>query len=180
MVLIVSCIHKHIWVLFKVIVLDSETMLIDMSCTVLRMSFLYYWIETLPDCPFLSFIMTTGSNENRTFLVQGFVYKMLTMNTKHHKYSTKRKGHNCRLPWVNNPEQMATQWPQEIILWDYFRRGMVMLTDWLERLGLWGCNKNSNKVAFFMQCFSSANPKAKSLCGWWQWHTYYWGKHFAP
>ena len=32
-----------------------------MSCTFLHMSFLYNRIETLPGCPNLSFIMTTGN-----------------------------------------------------------------------------------------------------------------------
>ena len=41
-------------------------------------------IETLPGFPFLSFTMTTGINENQTFIVQDFVYKIcwqLTQNT---------------------------------------------------------------------------------------------------
>ena len=38
---------------------ESKTILIHMSCTLLHMSSLFYTIETLPGCPYLSFIMTT-------------------------------------------------------------------------------------------------------------------------
>ena len=35
--------------------------MIDMSCTILHMSSLFYVKETLPGCPNLSFIMTTAN-----------------------------------------------------------------------------------------------------------------------
>ena len=40
---------------------ESKTILIDMSCTLLHMSSLFYVKETLPGCPYLSFIMTTDN-----------------------------------------------------------------------------------------------------------------------
>ena len=42
-------------------ILDSETMLIDMICTLLCMSSLYYNKETLLGCPNLSFVITTDN-----------------------------------------------------------------------------------------------------------------------
>jgi hypothetical protein len=43
---------------FTLQILENETMLIDMSCTLLHMSF-FYNKETLPGYPNLTFIMTT-------------------------------------------------------------------------------------------------------------------------
>ena len=49
-------------------ILDSETMQIDMSCTLLHMSSLFYNKETLPGCPHLSFIMTTANQSITTMI----------------------------------------------------------------------------------------------------------------
>jgi hypothetical protein len=40
---------------------ETKTILIDMSCTLLHMSSLFYVKETIPGCPNLSFIMTTDN-----------------------------------------------------------------------------------------------------------------------
>ena len=49
-------------------ILGSETILINMSCKLLHMSSLFYVKETLPDCPFLSFIMTTDNQSITTMI----------------------------------------------------------------------------------------------------------------
>jgi hypothetical protein len=49
-------------------ILDSETMLIDMSCTLLHMSFLFYDQETPRGFPNLSFIMTTANQSITTMI----------------------------------------------------------------------------------------------------------------
>ena len=59
---------KYLLLFVRIDILDSETMLIDMSFLVLHMNFLYYNKETLPGCPFLSFIMTTHNQSITTMI----------------------------------------------------------------------------------------------------------------
>ena len=44
--------YRYLLLFLRLQVLDNESMLIDMSFSVLHMSFLYYGVETLPGCPF--------------------------------------------------------------------------------------------------------------------------------
>ena len=47
---------------------ENKTIMIDMSCTLLHMSSLFYVKETLPGCPNLSFI-TTADNQSITRMI---------------------------------------------------------------------------------------------------------------
>jgi hypothetical protein len=65
-----SLLHtKNILLLFlRLQTSESKTILIDMCLTLLHMSSLFYVNETLPDCPNLSFIITTD-NQNITRMI---------------------------------------------------------------------------------------------------------------
>ena len=58
----IVCITKiNVLLFLRLQTSESKTIMIDMSCTLLHMSSLFYVKEILPGCPYLSFIMTTDN-----------------------------------------------------------------------------------------------------------------------
>ena len=149
-------------------------MLIDMSYSVLHMSFLNYGVETLPGCPFCTLSWQLVEMRTEHFSTRFWLWTQNTTSTQsremvviaaYHESTTQNR-------WLPSDSKRSYC---GIISKEEWSCSMI---DW--RCDRWGYNKKSNKAASFKQCFGSANPNAKSLCWWWQWHTYYIGKLFAP